>query len=71
MALSLENIKMSSLLTNWKTSLTGAIILLIAALHTFLGINIPGAMDIGPAFTVALGLFLAKDSNVTGGTVSQ
>ncbi len=60
-----------NLLTNWKTTLTGAVIVLIAALHTFLGMNIPGAMDLGPALTVAIGLFLAKDSNVTGGTVSQ
>lgn len=60
-----------NLLTNWKTTVTGGVILLIAALHTFLGLNIPGAMDFGPALTVAIGLFLAKDSNVTGGTVSQ
>ena len=62
---------MASILANWKTSLTGAIILLIAALHTFLGINVPGALDFGPALTLAIGLFLAKDSNVTGGTTPQ
>lgn len=53
---------MASLLTNWKTTLTGAVILLIAALHTFLGLSIPGAMDFGPALTMAVGLFLAKDA---------
>ena len=53
------------MLANWKTTLTGAVIVAIAALHTFLGLNIPGAMDIGPALTVGLGLILAKDhSNI-------
>lgn len=53
---------MASILANWKTSLTAVVIVTIAVLHTFLGLNIPGAMDLGPAFTVAIGLFVAGDA---------
>lgn len=60
------------LLTNWKTTLTGVLIVVLAALHTFLGINVPGFnLDIGASIVLALGLFNAKDSNVTGGTFAQ
>lgn len=53
---------MAFLTTHWKTSTTGAVILLIGALHTFLGLAIPGALDFGPALTMAIGLFLASDA---------
>jgi hypothetical protein len=53
---------MSNLLTNWKTTLTGALIIVIGGLHTLLGLNIPGAMDLGPALTMGIGLILASDS---------
>lgn len=52
---------MQNLLTNWKTTLTGAVIILIGGLHTFLGLNIPGALDFGPALTMGIGLVLASD----------
>jgi hypothetical protein len=62
----------TSLLSNWKTSLTGLLIIVLAALHTFLGINIPGFnLDLGAAFMLAVGMFTAKDANVTGGTTPQ
>lgn len=53
---------MQSITTNWKTSLTGAAIIVAGGLHTFLGLDIPGAMDIGQALTVGLGLIFAQDS---------
>jgi hypothetical protein len=56
---------MSSILANWKTSLTALVILVIAGLHTFLGLNIPGALDFGAALTVAVGLFVAGDAALT------
>lgn len=63
---------MSSLLTNWKTSLTGLIIIALGAAGTFAGIKIPGfSLDFLTALTVGTGLLFAKDSNVTGGTTPQ
>lgn len=53
---------MSAVLSNWKTSLTALIIVLIAVAHTALGLNIPGALDLGQALTVAIGLFVAGDA---------
>jgi hypothetical protein len=61
-----------SFLTNWKTSAGGLILIVMGALHTFLGINIPGfGMDFGSAMAAGLALIFAKDQNVTGGTTSQ
>jgi hypothetical protein len=63
---------MATLLSNWKTSVGGLIIILIGALSTFVGIKVPGFnMDFGSALTAGLALILAKDSNVTGGTTQQ
>ena len=53
---------MQNILKNWKTSLAGVVIIGIAALHTFAGVNIPGAMDISQALTVGIGLIVASDS---------
>jgi len=53
---------MSNLLTNWKTTLTGAMIILLGAAHTFLGLNIPGALDFAQALTMGIGLIFASDS---------
>lgn len=53
---------MNSALANWKTSLTGVAIIVVAGLHTFLGLQIPGALDFGPALSVAIGLFVASDA---------
>ena len=52
---------MTAITANWKTSLTALFIVAAAAAHAFLGLNIPGAMDLGPALTVAIGLFVAGD----------
>jgi len=63
---------MPSILANWKTSLTGVLIIALGALGSFLGIHVPGfSMDFGAALTMGIGLLLAKDSNVTGGTTPQ
>lgn len=65
---------MKSLLTNWKTSLAGGLAILLPALHTFLGLDIPGipVPDFGAGtLTLGLGLLFAKDGNVTGGNVPQ
>lgn len=63
---------MSSLLSNWKTSVTGLIIIGLGALGSFVGIQIPGfTMDFGAALIMGVGMLLAKDSNVTGGTKPQ
>ena len=63
---------MSSLLANWKTSLAGVLLVVMGALNTFLGIHVPGfSMDFVTALTAGIGLIVAKDSNVTGGTTPQ
>lgn len=63
---------MSYIMANWKTSLTGLVIIALGAGNTFLGIHVPGfSMDFFAALTVGLGMFLAKDGNVTGGTTKQ
>jgi hypothetical protein len=61
-----------TILTNWKTSLGGVIILVIAVLQ-LAGVNIPliPHIDFGTAFMgvlTGLGFLGAKDANVTGGT---
>ena len=63
---------MNAITANWKTSLTGAIVICLGLLKAVLGIEIPGfTMDIGPAMATGIGLLLAKDHNVTGGSVKQ
>jgi hypothetical protein len=58
----LEGNTMDAITKNWKTTLTAAVIVGIAALKTFLGLNIPGALDIATAIPVAVGLVFAKDA---------
>jgi len=54
---------MQSLLTNWKTSVGGLLIILLGALGTFLGIKVPGFnMDFGSALTAGIALIFAKDA---------
>lgn len=54
---------MSLILSNWRTSLGGAILIAIAALHQFFGVNVPGfSMDVGAALTAGLALILAQDA---------
>lgn len=63
---------MQSILTNWKTSLGGLVLIVIGALSTFVGVKVPGFnMDFGSALAAGIALMMAKDSNVTGGAVSQ
>jgi len=63
---------MSYIITNWKTSLSGAIVIALGAMHTFLGIDIPGfTLDFLGALPVGAGLILAKDANVTGRSATQ
>jgi hypothetical protein len=63
---------MNTIAANWKTTATGAIVIALGAAHTFLGINIPGfTLDFLSALPVGAGLILAKDANVTGGTIKQ
>lgn len=62
---------MSYLFKNWKTTVIGVIILALGALAS-IGIHIPGVnIDLGTAIPIALGMFAAKDANVTGGEVKQ
>jgi hypothetical protein len=63
---------MNFIMSNWKTSLTGLVIIALGAASTFLGIKIPGFnMDFLAALTAGIGLIIAKDGNVTGGTSQQ
>lgn len=63
---------MNFILNNWKTSLTGLIIIALGAASSFLGIKIPGFnLDFLAALTAGIGLLIAKDGNVTGGTNQQ
>lgn len=63
---------MQALFSNWKTSVAGMVIIALGAANTFLGIHVPG-FDLGftAALTAGIGLIMAKDSNVTGGSVKQ
>jgi hypothetical protein len=63
---------MNFIVTNWKTSAAGLIVILLGALGTFAGIKVPGFdLEFLAALTAGIGLILAKDGNVTGGTVNQ
>ncbi len=62
---------MKYLLTNWKTSLAGAGILLTTVLTTILPVLSPEYAVIATGVIAALGLFAAKDKNVTGGDTKQ
>lgn len=54
---------MNSLMTNWKTSLSGAVLILVGGLEIVLGMHIPGfAMEPGVAITMGIGLLMAKDA---------
>ncbi len=62
---------MEKLLINWKTSAAGAVVIGLGVLELF-GVHVPGfTMDPGAALATGLGLLVAKDANVTGGTVKQ
>lgn len=54
---------------NWRTNLVGLISLLVAIYHCYEA----GKFDVMCAWSaiVSAGFFVAKDANVTGGTVAQ
>jgi len=53
---------------NWKTTLVG-ITIIIAGIYVF--VTTKDWTQAGIAVTAGIGLLLAKDNNVTGGTVAQ
>lgn len=54
---------MSMLLTNWKTSVAGLVIIAVGALHQLFGVDVPGFnLDLGSAITAGLGLIFARDA---------
>ncbi len=65
---------MKNLLTNWKTTATGAM-MIAAAILSFLGVKVPGMTvdpsTAGPLLVTGIGLLFSKDGNVTGGTTQQ
>lgn len=61
---------MGGFFANYKTSITGLLLVLVGLSQALLGVKIPGfGMEPGVAITIGLGLLSAKDGNVTGGTV--
>jgi hypothetical protein len=59
---------------NWKTTLAGVLALVVAVANAILNMLNGLPVDITSLLTTivaGLGLIAAKDSNVTGGTVSQ
>ena len=53
---------MTAVLTNWKTTVAGIVVIVLGGLH-YVGVNVPGfTMDIGPAITAGIGLILAGDA---------
>lgn len=65
---------MKSFLANWKTTATGAGMVLAGILSVF-GIKVPGMTvdpsTAGPLILTGFGLLFAKDGNVTGGDTKQ
>jgi hypothetical protein len=65
---------MKNMLTNWKTTSAGVMMILTAIL-SFLGVKVPGMTvdpsTAGPLLIAGLGLLFSKDGNVTGGTTPQ
>lgn len=55
---------------NWKTTIAGVMALLAVASNAYTKGHLDFATD-GPAIMAAIGLLVAKDHNVSGGSVSQ
>jgi hypothetical protein len=54
---------MDSILVNWKTSLAGAVLIIIGVLGIVAGVHIPGFdMQPGAAIAAGIGLLMAKDA---------
>jgi hypothetical protein len=58
-------------LTNWKTSLAGLVALAIPMLNALVPVLPPQWAAVATGAVTFLGLLMAKDANVTGGTVQQ
>ena len=55
---------LAPILTNWKTSAGGAVMIVIGLLSIVFDVRIPGfTLDAGPAIATGIGLLLAKDAN--------
>lgn len=53
---------MQHMMTNWKTTSSGMILIVLGLFENVTGIHIPGfSMDSGPAIAAGIGLLLAKD----------
>lgn len=62
---------MNRMMINWKTSLAGIGLIVTTILTTILPVLPPQYAAIVNGILAAIGLFAAKDNNVTGGTVHQ
>jgi hypothetical protein len=63
---------LSHITTNWKTSLPGGVLIILGLVEATTGITIPGfTMPAGAAITAGIMGLMAKDANITGGTVKQ
>lgn len=63
---------MQGFIVNWKTTVTGLVLVLLGGSQAVFGFHLPGfTMEPGAAIIMGLGFLAAKDGNVTGGTVPQ
>ena len=61
-----------SFLTNWKTTSSGVVMIMLALGSQFFGLTIPGLTESpGTLLLAGIGMLSAKDGNVTGGTTIQ
>lgn len=55
---------MNQMLTNWRSSAGGAVLIAIAVLHLALGVDVPGfTMDPGAAIAAGIALLMSKDAH--------
>lgn len=62
---------MDTAIANWKTSAAGVGAILIPILNNIIPVLPPQWAAVASGVAAGLGLIMAKDSNVTGGTVRQ
>ena len=59
-------------LTNWKTTAAGAAIVIVWLIKIIFKVECPSGVAEGiTAVLTMIGLYFAKDKNVTGGTISN
>jgi galactokinase len=57
---------MQAILTNWKTSLAGVIIIALGAANTFLGVHVPGFdLSFASSIPIGVGLMFSSDGVAT------